>query len=292
MNDEHLIWEKYISIINEDMEYDKELNPEIESYAKSKGYTIEAYHGSREKELTQISKMHTSYGLFFSPDPYTSSGYTGNKEGKVYHVLLYAPDDSKILDITDDRARYEFFTKHMGSGNVVIVSKEPNYYSQYDELNDKVIRKTILDSLTNNPEIKDFLIKKYNLDDTLESFLEDLEYEVESDLWELIDEPVIWNLFKDDYRKVDQEVNDMINAYGSQDFYLNYQDEFLKTAESLGYDIVMFDDPATSAGGEALSYVVFDPHNIKLADTETYDNDGNVIPLNKRFNKNISDIRY
>lgn len=292
MNDEGLIWEKYISIITENIEYDKDLDKEIEEFAKSKGYTLEAYHGSREKELTKISKMQTSYGLFFSPDPNTSSGYTGNKEGKIYHVLLYAPDDSKILDITDEITRYKFFNQHMGSGNNIIVSKRNNYYGEYEELSEKVIEKTIVDSISTNPEIKDFLIKKYNLDLNSEEFLDDLKYEIESDLWDLIEESIIWNLFKDDYHKIDQEVNDMINAYGSQDFYMEYQDDFLKTAESLGYDIVIFDDPATLSGGESISYVVFDPSNIKLADPETHDNNGNVIPLEKRFNKNIADIRY
>lgn len=39
-------------------------------------------------------------------------------------------------------------------------------------------------------------------------------------------------------------------------------------------------------------YVVFNPNNIKSADPVTYDDNGNVIPLSKRFNSEYEDIRY
>ena len=39
-------------------------------------------------------------------------------------------------------------------------------------------------------------------------------------------------------------------------------------------------------------YSVRDPKNLKLYDAVTYDNNGNVIPLSKRDNFNIDDIRY
>jgi len=39
-------------------------------------------------------------------------------------------------------------------------------------------------------------------------------------------------------------------------------------------------------------YVVFESSQIKLADTRTYDNNGDIISLKKRFDKNNEDIRY
>ena len=39
-------------------------------------------------------------------------------------------------------------------------------------------------------------------------------------------------------------------------------------------------------------YIVFDSEQIKSADLVTYDDDGNVIPISERFNKNNKDIRY
>lgn len=43
---------------------------------------------------------------------------------------------------------------------------------------------------------------------------------------------------------------------------------------------------------ETTHYIVFDSNQIKSADFVTYDDDGNVIPLSKRFNAESNDIRY
>jgi hypothetical protein len=39
-------------------------------------------------------------------------------------------------------------------------------------------------------------------------------------------------------------------------------------------------------------YIVFDSNQIKSAEPVTYDNDGNVISLSERFNKDNVDFRY
>ena len=44
--------------------------------------------------------------------------------------------------------------------------------------------------------------------------------------------------------------------------------------------------------GDTVHYIMFRPEQIKLADTVTYDNDGNVIPLSERFKTTHPDIRY
>lgn len=71
-------------------------------------------------------------------------------------------------------------------------------------------------------------------------------------------------------------------------------------AKNLGYDSVTFKNIKDSGGHnaniasdtDADIYVIFDPQNVKSADTVTYDNDGNVIPLYDRFNSGDGDIRY
>ncbi len=65
-------------------------------------------------------------------------------------------------------------------------------------------------------------------------------------------------------------------------------EEFADELRTQGYDgIVMHDD---EFGG--ISFVVFDPEQIKSAEPVTYDDAGNVIPLSERFNSNSDDIRY
>jgi hypothetical protein len=45
-------------------------------------------------------------------------------------------------------------------------------------------------------------------------------------------------------------------------------------------------------GNTVVEYMVFNPNQIKLADTFVFDNVGKLIPLSKRFNRNLNDIRY
>ena len=53
--------------------------------------------------------------------------------------------------------------------------------------------------------------------------------------------------------------------------------------EQMGFDGVNNEDE---------EFIAFDSEQIKSADPVTYDDNGNVIPLSERFNKNNSDIRY
>jgi len=57
-----------------------------------------------------------------------------------------------------------------------------------------------------------------------------------------------------------------------------------------GYDSVVRD--AEYYEQEADEYIIFDNKNIKSADTITYDDNGNIIPISKRFDIGNKDIRY
>lgn len=63
------------------------------------------------------------------------------------------------------------------------------------------------------------------------------------------------------------------------------------TAESEGYDAVILPDYDGSLGVFP-SLVVFDSNNLKLADPVTYDDQGNIVPLSKRFDEGTPDIRF
>lgn len=72
--------------------------------------------------------------------------------------------------------------------------------------------------------------------------------------------------------------------------------EWAEYAKNNGYDGVIFKNISDGVGYEDLQnltddYVVFNSENIKSADAVVYDNNGNVIPLAKRFSKSL-DIRY
>jgi hypothetical protein len=64
-----------------------------------------------------------------------------------------------------------------------------------------------------------------------------------------------------------------------------------RTADHQGYDAIILPDHDSKAGIFP-SFVVFDEKNIKLADTATYDDKDQLIPLEQRFNYSSNDIRY
>lgn len=77
--------------------------------------------------------------------------------------------------------------------------------------------------------------------------------------------------------------------------------EIAAYAKGKGFDSVIFRDLIDNGGksvgiddAEATSdiYVVFDPAQYKSADLVTYDGNGEIIPLSKRFNSKNTDIRY
>ena len=60
--------------------------------------------------------------------------------------------------------------------------------------------------------------------------------------------------------------------------------------KNLGYDSVRYINEMEDAGNE--SYIILKPENIKSAETVTYDEDGNHVPLSERFDDSTRDIRY
>ncbi len=61
---------------------------------------------------------------------------------------------------------------------------------------------------------------------------------------------------------------------------------------SNGYDSMYFKIDGGSRGRQTDSLILLDSNQVKSADAVTYDDNGNVIPLSKRFNTEKKDIRY
>lgn len=59
-----------------------------------------------------------------------------------------------------------------------------------------------------------------------------------------------------------------------------------------GYDGIIIENDAGSFGRSTKSYIVFAPSQVKQNQSITYDDEGKIIPLSKRFNAENPDIRY
>jgi hypothetical protein len=83
--------------------------------------------------------------------------------------------------------------------------------------------------------------------------------------------------------------NDVIE---SDDFW-DVQYDKDKTVEVLqrdGFDGISYENVVEDSG--SISYIIFSPNQVKLSNLITYDNEGKIIPLSKRFDSSNDDIRY
>ena len=259
----------------------------VDGAARKKGYTIEAFHGSPEKNITTINRTQTAHGFFLTPDKETAKFYTytgDGSEGRVYRTYLKA---DKVLDLTDDAERLDFFNKHMSSGNSEWVVHDNNSGS-YRKPNRMEVSEGIdraIESVGGAKLCEEFGVDGSGYpDDELYSAIHD-----EADEDALMDYLGSNGYLGDHARKSDPEVEDMNSEYGSQNFYMNYQDDVMQMAQNAGHDMVIFDDPSST--GESISYVVFDPRRIKSAEPVERDNNGKVVPVSKRFDEESDDLR-
>jgi hypothetical protein len=270
----------------------------VNQAADRAGYKIEAYHGSSEEHITDFKEQHTAFGFFFSPDSDTADYYKGSDHGgKLYHVRLRM---NKTLDLTDDVERWKFWVEKMSSGKKIRIKENERYGIKQPVSSDDIIQ------YVSEQYFKDERVKKA-LDDTGKMADESdggrmpetpelvsaaiqfgLNVIDEDDLVKAV--PFLEEVINEEFPEMDEDAISLEENYGSQQFYIEYQDDVMQTAVNNGYDSVIFDDPSST--GQQISYVVFDSNQIKSAEPITKDNKGNVIPLSKRFKQGSHDIRY
>lgn len=226
-----------------------------------KGRPLRMYHGSPEPDLTEISQTRTAHGHFFTPDPDTAAYYTGkDDEGKVYESYL---NIKNLADFDDP----------------VVFDKVAREAIDYNEERDSdavqsFVARLYKEGYGKHPEVTKFFDAQSGIEDVGEHYpIENLLSDNYIDADEI--DSLVAKLPDNVKRAYDEaapvrskELEDAEQAYGSQDFYMHYQDDFMRAAQSLGYDGVVLTDPSST--GESVSYVVFDPGQIKSAT----DNDG------------------
>ena len=111
-------------------------------------------------------------------------------------------------------------------------------------------------------------------------------------------------LFATAEEAMEDALSHLENEYAVKPYFLNIRnikrtddvsnswDEEIDIAreENAKIDGIVYENVYEDAGSD--SYIAFDPNQIKSAETVTYDDNGNVIPLSERFNDDKSDIRF
>ncbi len=238
----------------------------------AQGRPLVVYHGSPDPDITEFEHGTTAYGIFFTPDPATADYYNTGKEGKTYAVYLKVDkladfDDPGVFDVIareaidftevrdDDAARQyasEIYSKHYGENETIT---------------------KFFDAIDGIREVGDgYAIAELMRDEGIGAG------EIE-DLVNDLGTPRAKAAFDEYAPSSAHELAAAREAYGSQEFYMTYQDDFMRAAISLGYDGVLFSDPSST--GVSTSYVVFRSTQIKAA----IDNNGN-------FDATNPDIRF
>lgn len=235
-----------------------------------------AYHGTGEEfDEFDPSESRTSYGMFFSPDIDTARFYGKN----VYKVRLFARkaanlDDSLVLRTLAEEVSFSTKKWHIkdkwgewreaSSGEVaqrvakMVDSSSRSSTDSRNKINSFLINYT--------PKLsEDELSEEYKLEVLEEIIKYDDNFDEDHPLWSAITKSEL-NSFLENFMLISPDVIEIERVYGSQEFYMNHQDEILMAAERLGYDAVIFSDPSST--GESISYVVFKPSQICVLSIE------------------------
>ena len=100
----------------------------------------------------------------------------------------------------------------------------------------------------------------------------------------------LWDKNGRSYEDVIEKLNSDIDN-GTTHTWTSIPDFLTDYLKSKGYDSIK-DKGGKNGGDSHIVYIPFTSEQIKSADTITYDDNGNVVPLSERFNSKKKDIRY
>lgn len=221
------------------------------------GEPLRVYHGSHVRGITEFEGGKTAYGIFFTPDPLTAGYYAVGDDAQVYEAYLNVErladfDDAEVfervmreaIDFTetrdvDDVRAFAARLYREGFGKSEPVTRfftEQDGFSSVDGV-DYTVEDLLRDNRIDASEIDDLVV-------------------------EIASEKVT-AAYDEAAPTSSEELNAAREAYGSQQFYMEYQDDFMRAARALGYDGVVFSDPSST--GASVSYVVFESSQVMLA---------------------------
>ena len=241
----------------------------VDKAAKEAGYVTNGYHGTKSKGFTVFEKGDIGFHFGTKEQAKTKAGHiTPSKSANPF--FLDEENEIKIGTIINAFLKMDnslIFERDLGEWQVPEIV---NYF----------------EALLNND--KTFSVGKFNR-------------QTKEVTWEKVDPKSISNIkiTESDRVKLDAIKNQYERDWNSnkgkdeKDFvYSSRSAQMLREfLQEKGYDSIKY---LNEYEGEenAYSYMVFYPEQIKSADPVTYDDNGNVIPLSQRFNKENDDIRY
>lgn len=218
------------------------------------------YHGSPNPNIEIIEQGHTAYGIFFTPDKDTARYYASGSNGCVYSAYLKI---NKLADLDE----IEVFE--------TVMREAIDFEFRRDDGDARAFAQRLYDQgYGKNEHVTAFFNDQPGFDEvdgsgyTIAQLLDDncVDAGEIDDLIDQIGLEHVTQAYNAAAPAVSQELEWAREAYGSEAFYLNYQDDFMRAAQALGYDAAAFTDPSST--GNPISYVVFDSEQVILTKKE------------------------
>lgn len=282
-----------------------------ENYARDKADTSISYDEMYDDYTTQFRVIHNGENISVS-DYWSKLPFSKKLEIKEKAKHVTFDDDAENI-VYDNSVQYgsggfDAYRINSNNGNILAALTEEwlidgQLYGEEHKFLDVLKLVGINDVKYYNPnerheKVYDTYLKienPFRTEDADASFAELLlewfgnqpedKYEKESadaDMWDKN------NRSADEW--VEEKLMDDIRN-GTSHAWTSIPDAVTDYLKSLGHDGI-FDIGGKNGGETHTVYIPFSSEQIKSAETVTYDDNGDVIPLNKRFNSNKSDIRF
>ena len=243
----------------------------VDKVAKENGYTKRMFHETSAENIHIFDLSKNTHGGTDSETPYgifTKSTDKGIGLGGKQMALYVKADNTLVVDNRED-----------------VKNKIPQLVPYYDEL--KRID-TKYDAMASDLEDAEFEALEQWINENPDADMDVVfptQYIIENKPAD-IDSPAyheahqkrvaIMSEWSSKYEEVATKCKDLITSY----------------LKDNGYDSMYFFIDEGSRGRQTDSLIVLNENQVKSANTVTYDDNGNVIPLSQRFNAESNDIRY
>ncbi|MBQ4326963.1 MAG: hypothetical protein IJC32_00940 [Clostridia bacterium] len=261
---------EYLDAVNSgDMETARRL---VEEAARKAGYTDRVYHGTQQFGFTEFDAKYSDdkISFFAAGSPDLAQTYSGIP--KVREV------SDKSYDSESTNGNYALYAK---PGNQLVIDGNGRNWSDIRYWS-RAFEKTKDSTYVQKSDGYYVLIDRNTGEEISDGEIAINAYTERLGLSQL-------------HAVMLDKVNEMFRIRTEN---LNTTRDVVRYAKKLGYDSVKFEN-IRDDGGRGVSvqepqdiYAYFNPNDLKSADTVTYDEDGNVIPLSERFNSEKTDIRF
>lgn len=254
----------------------------VDEAAKAAGYAVRAYHGTESGGFNEFTQADDGYSYWFTDRENVAESYAGGENG-IYKVCL---DLGKSLYVDAEFSKWNqivFNGQTMRTRDIVDYAHKNGYDSVHFE--------NVID-IGKNGSKKSEITAEYEEDEI------EIEAESEEDAISQVisyyEEQFIQGSEEVGRLKFQESADELVAFYETDEPGESIITDIRFTAEKIDGNVFSIRAEVTESVGQspATVYAVFDGKRVKSAETVTYDDNGNVIPLSERFNSENADIRY